>query len=66
MQWERLWFLRDKALRNRIDHAPEIKNGHVLIIGLENICVNAAIFEEGTGEVVTLEYGKIHSQWLIC
>jgi hypothetical protein len=41
-----------------MDHTPGIKNGRVLVIGSENLWVEAVVFEKVAREFVTLEYGK--------
>ena len=50
------------ALRDGLKHAPNIKNGRVLVIGSENPWVEACVLEAGAREVITLEYGEIVSQ----
>ena len=50
------------ALRDGLKHAPNIKNGRVLVIGSENPWVEACVLEAGAREVVTLEYGEIVSK----
>lgn len=49
-------------LRDGLKHAPEIKQGRVLVIGSQTPWVEACVLEAGAREVVTLEYGQIISQ----
>ena len=51
-----------KALIDGLNHAPNLKNGRVLVIGSQNPWVEACILEAGAREVVTLEYGPIISK----
>ncbi|VDH96007.1 Hypothetical predicted protein [Mytilus galloprovincialis] len=50
------------ALRDGLRHAPGVKNGRILVIGSERPWVEACLLEAGAYNIVTLEYGKIHSE----
>jgi len=49
-------------LRDALIHTLGIKHVRVLVIGSTNPWVEACVLEEGTNEIVTLEYGAIYSK----
>ncbi|XP_063405619.1 uncharacterized protein LOC134689576 [Mytilus trossulus] len=54
--------IETNALRDGLQHAPNIKGGRVLVIGSEIPWVEACVLEAGAREVVTLEYAEIVSE----